>query len=235
MTKLDACTPVGKWVAAEPQSASVFERLGIDYCCGGKEPLDQACARRNLAVREVLDELRFAESSDDEIDLAELSIGELVDHIVKTHHTFTRRELPRLAALARRVARVHGASHPELLELIDTFVDFQGGLEFHMLKEEKVLFPALAYLDAGRPMHGECLRNPIDIMEREHNEAGAALARMRSLTSGFSAPPDACESYRALLAGLAALEADLHRHVHKENEVLFPKALGLFTESASAT
>jgi regulator of cell morphogenesis and NO signaling len=230
MTILTPETPVGQWVVERPSRARLFERLGIDYCCGGAKPLDRACREKGLDVAAVLRELQAAEAADvgpDEFDAAGATMTALVDHIVATHHDYLHREMPRLAILSDQVAAAHAARHPELTELRAVFDSLREELMFHMLKEEKVLFPVIKRLEAAAEMPElPCgsVANPIRVMEHEHDDAGAALARLRALTDGYTPPADACPTYRALLAGLAGLEADLHRHIHEENNILFPCA-----------
>jgi regulator of cell morphogenesis and NO signaling len=217
-------------VAERPGWVRVFERLGINYCCGGRIPLAGACAGRGLEVDEILRDLEDTEPSDagpGQINWPHSTMSELVDHIEVTHHVYLRRELPRLADLVDRVAESHRECHPELLELRDIFTNLRHDLETHMHAEESALFPALRRLDlvmATKDYHRGAVQDPIELMESEHEEAGAALVRMRALTDGFTPPTDACPTYRALLAGLAEMEADLRRHVHKENHILFPRA-----------
>jgi regulator of cell morphogenesis and NO signaling len=226
-------TPIGYLVAERPGLARVFDRLGIDYCCGGRATLIQACAEKGIDIREIVRELDSDDAQSLERDGSDGStiatLGELVDHVVETHHAYLRRELPRLAVLSDKVSAAHATAHPELLELHDVFADLKGDLELHMLKEEKVLFPLIKKLEAAT-MSGltdASVSNPIHMMEHEHASAGHALQRMRALTGGYAAPPDACASYHALLQGMADLEADLHQHVHKENNVLFARASAL--------
>jgi regulator of cell morphogenesis and NO signaling len=152
---------------------------------------------------------------------------EMIDHIVATHHAYLRRELPRLTALAGLVFGAHGSRHPELKELCGIFDSLREELLLHMLKEEKVLFPIIARLEGASEIpqfHCGSVMNPIRAMEHEHDDAGAALARLREIAGGYIPPADACPSYRALLEGLAELERDLHLHIHEENNVLFPRA-----------
>jgi regulator of cell morphogenesis and NO signaling len=231
MTTLDRLSPLGQWVADRPGRARVFERLGIDYCCGGRTPLADACATRGLDVGEILRQLRDVGAAADETDATDwrdCPLGELVDHIEETHHGYLRRELPRLSGLMARTTEAHKHRHPELLDLRDVFADLRSELDAHMLAEERVLFAAVRRLDST-PSRGEPPRERVHdliaLLEFEHDEAGAALARLRALTAGYSPPADACPTYRALLSGLAELEADLHRHVHEENNILFPRAL----------
>ena len=228
-------TPVGSIVAERLGRARVFDRLGIDYCCHGATPLAEACALRSLDVGRVVSEiaesdLRDADNEHDRVDYAAMAAGELADHVVETHHVYLRRELPRLADLIDKVDAAHGARHPELGDLRATFSGLREELELHLFKEERVLFPLIKQLEAARapfPIHCGTVGNPIRVMTHEHDDAGSALERMRALTDGFQAPPDGCTTFRALYEGLAALEADLHRHIHKENNILFPKAVAL--------
>ncbi len=228
-------TPVGAVVAERLGRAGVFERLGIDYCCHGETPLGEACAGRSLDLDWVLAEIRQSDRDDSadgsvEIDFAAMSATALADHIEQTHHTYLKRELPRLAELLDKLLAHHGDRHPELIDVRTTFRRLHEELASHMFKEERVLFPLVRQLEsATRPfaMHCGSVANPIRVMEHEHDDAGVALARIRKLTDNFQVPSDGCTSYRALYEGLAALEADLHRHIHKENNILFPKAAAL--------
>jgi regulator of cell morphogenesis and NO signaling len=223
--------PVGQLVAERPGRARLFERIGIDYCCGGRAPLGQACAEKGLEVEQVLRELAASDllnAEEDEFDAAGATMSALADHIVAVHHGYLRRELPRLAGLLEKLAGAHGEKHPELHQVREVFASLKEELEMHMLKEEKVLFPIVKQLETASRLpdfHCGSVSNPIHVMEHEHQDAGIALARLWELTGGYAAPADACSTYRAALAGLADLEIDLHRHIHKENAILFPRAL----------
>jgi regulator of cell morphogenesis and NO signaling len=227
--------PVGVIVAERLGRARVFDRLGIDYCCHGEASLREACGRRSLDLARVAAELaeddaRAGDDGPDAVACAGMTAGALADHIVATHHTFLRRELPRLSDLIDKVVAGHGARNPELGDLRATFAGLRQELELHLIKEERVLFPLVKQLEAARgpfPIHCGTVRNPIRVMEHEHEAAGAALERLRALTGGFRAPAGGCASLRALYQGLADLEADLHRHIHKENNILFPRAAAL--------
>jgi regulator of cell morphogenesis and NO signaling len=233
MTSLAPDTPLGRLVAEHTSLARVFDRIGLDYCCGGRTTLAQACAEKGLDVGEVLRELEsdgIRGMEADRSDGAAVTMGKLVDQIVASHHVYLRSELPRLAGLLAKVAEAHANRHPELRELHHVFAGLSEELESHMLKEEKVLFPMIKQLEAATAMprlHCGSVNNPILVMEHEHAYAGSALQRMRALTGGFQPPGDACPTYRALMQGLVDLETDLHRHIHKENNILFPRASAL--------
>jgi regulator of cell morphogenesis and NO signaling len=230
MTTIKLDTTVGQLVAERPARSRVFEKLGIDYCCGGKMPLAQACADQGLDPGTVVQVLAAAEVTDNTTapaDAAAMSLTELADHIQATHHAYLRQELPRLSAMSRKVASVHGEHYAWTIQVAQIVDDFVAELNAHMMKEEQILFPLIRQLDsAAGPTQFHCgsVANPIRVMEMEHDSAGNALARMRALSGGYTPPADACNTFRALLAGLAELEADLHQHIHKENNILFPRA-----------
>jgi regulator of cell morphogenesis and NO signaling len=228
-------TPAGAVVAERLGRARVLDRLGIDYCCHGATPLAEACAERSLDVDLVIAEIAESDARDAKEDLGQvdyfaMSAGELADHIVATHHAFLRDELPRLSNLMEKVAAAHGVRHPELATLGDTIVDLRQELESHMIKEERILFPLIKQLEVARapfPIHCGTVENPIRVMEHEHETVGTALQRIRELTGNHQVPADGCASFKALYVGLAALETDLHHHIHKENNILFPRAATL--------
>jgi len=216
---------VGELVAERPGRSRVFQAFQIDFCCQGGKTLREACAKREVSLESVLDQLEAELTSGGEPDFnpAELPPAELADYIVEKHHGFLRQELPRLQTMAARVATVHGGHTPSLVEVHQVFENLFAELDSHMMKEEQILFPAVKAMSRGdvAPMP---LDGPIACMIHEHEDAGAALARLNELTSGYNPPADACNTYRALFAGLADLEEDLHRHIHLENAVLFPEA-----------
>ncbi|HVT71716.1 MAG TPA: iron-sulfur cluster repair di-iron protein [Lacunisphaera sp.] len=224
-----ALTPestIGALVAAQPALARVFERLGIDYCCGGKQTLAAACARLKLDVPTTLALLASAGAAlgagRAEVDAGAMGLGQLADHIVATHHAWLKAELPRLVEMSHRVATKHGWRDARLPEVAAAVSDLANEMSLHMQKEELVLFPLVRRIEAGA--RGD-ISAPIAQMESEHESAGRLTARLRLLTDGFTPNAEACNTHRALLAGLADFEADLHQHVHKENNILFPRAL----------
>ncbi len=218
---------VGELVAARPLLARIFAKLGIDYCCGGKQTLAAVCARRCLDLTTTLALLESAgaalEAGPAEVDAAAMGQTELADHIEAVHHAYLKSELPRLVDMADRVALEHGWRDGRLTEVRTAVRDLAEEMLSHMQKEEFILFPLVRKIAAGGS--GD-LAGPIAQMEAEHESAGSLTARLRLLTDGFAPGTDACNTHRALLAGLAEFESDLHRHVHKENNVLFPRALG---------
>ena len=226
---IDPTTTLGEIVNDHPDLARELERRSLDYCCGGHRTLADACAAAGLDPTRTATELS-AVGAEPPAPWSGLGAGDLVDHLEATHHAYLHDELPRLAALAEKVAGVHGARHPELDGIELTYAELQAELEPHLVKEERVLFPMIRELarSATAPtFHCGTLRNPISVMLREHDRAGELLARLHDLIDGYTPPEDACASYRALYAGLAQLEADTHLHVHKENNLLFPLVLDL--------
>lgn len=220
---------VGELVTERPARSRVFESLGIDYCCGGKRSLREACTKKGVSLDDVAARLEEADDAvGDTVDAGSMALDELADHIVATHHAYLREELPRLGQMTEKVAKVHGDSDERLGRVHEVFAAMRAELESHMMKEEQVLFPAVKKL-AGATSRPQfpfgSLAVPINAMEYEHDEAGHALVQLRTLTDGFTPPDWACNTYRAMLDGLHELEQDLHQHIHKENNMLFPKAL----------
>lgn len=222
-------TTLATIVNEHPDLARELERRSLDYCCGGRRTLAEACGQLGLDPAATAEELSRA-TSRPVAEWAGLGPVALVDHIETTHHAYLHDELPRLAALVDKVARVHGARHPELHAIEQTYRALRADLEPHLAKEEHVLFPMIRELTAAsvRPsFHCGSIGAPISVMLVEHDRAGELLAELRRLCSGFTPPADACASYTALYDGLRELEADTHLHVHKENNLLFPAVLEL--------
>lgn len=216
---------VGELVAERPGRSRIFQRAGIDFCCQGKKTVAEACQAKGIAPHTVEEQL-LAELEEHPSQLeypAELPLDELIKYIVDTHHRYVRQELPRLHAMAERVAQVHGGHTPSLVELLGVFCGMAHELIHHLMKEEQVLFPAIeAMSDTGAPPMP--LDLPIEHMVEEHDEANAALTRLREITNGYMPPEDACNTYRALFAGLREFDEDMQKHIHLENNVLFPAA-----------
>ncbi len=236
-SNLSGETPVRDIIVQHPEVRAVLEKLGIDYCCGGKMPLAQAAQRAGLPTDQVLTNLNEAlhapKGGVAVRDWTAASATELADHIERTHHVFLKQQLPRLAALLDKTIQAHGQRHGQMLtQLKHTFVSLKTDIEMHLAKEEQILFPLIRQMDAyqqGRgpvpAVHCGTVANPIGQMEFEHDQAGQFLAQIRTITSGFQPPEDACETFRALYDGLQDIETDLHEHIHLENNILFPEAI----------
>ena len=225
-------------LALESSSATrVFEKLGIDYCCGGNKPLDEACRAANLSLEQVqkaLDEAQQQSKTNGDRDWQREPLSYLIVHIKSTHHRYVREEIARLGPLFEKVCGVHGKNHPELLHIQAVFRGVAQELTQHMMKEEMVLFPYIVRLEEA-VVQGEpalpppfgTVANPVRMMEHEHDSAGQALTAIRSASNGYTAPEGACASYQALYRALAEFEADLHQHIHLENNILFPRAIAM--------
>ena len=219
-----------------PLTTRVFEEFKIDFCCGGRIDFAEACVNAGVDPAIVQEKLESVMSSAAPVAAVtdNRTATELVDHIVNTHHLFTRSELARLVPLMEKVASKHAELHPELIEIREKFLALNGELLPHMAKEEMVLFPYIKQIDhaaaTGRPAaapHFGTVRNPVRMMMFEHDAAGDILRRIRELSSDYRTPEGACPSYGALYAGLEDLEKDLHQHIHLENNVLFEQAIEL--------
>ena len=228
---------VGEMLLQQPQATRVLEKLKIDYCCGGAKPLGEACAAAGIDVQtleRLIETERSKEESKTTVDFQSLPLSELVEHILKTHHVYTKEEIIRLNALIEKVINAHGERHSELFRLGGLFQSLSADLTPHMFKEEQILFPYIIELEKaanlGRPAASSCfgtVNNPIRMMMMEHDTAGDILREMRQLTSDYTVPADGCISYQTLYQAMAAFELDLHQHIHLENNLLFPKAIEL--------
>ena len=227
---------VGELALGNLGATRVFEKLGIDYCCGGGQTLEQACQAAHASVNQVADSLaeasRLASAAPPARNWQAEPLSELLAHIQGTHHVYTREEIARLGPLFDKVCSVHGGNHPELPHLREVFSGLAEELTTHLMKEEMVLFPYILRMEEAvvakepvlPPPFGS-VRNPVAMMMNEHDGAGSALRNMRQISNGYAAPPDACISFQTLYRALAAFEADLHQHIHLENNVLFPRAI----------
>ncbi|TRZ73736.1 MAG: iron-sulfur cluster repair di-iron protein [Actinobacteria bacterium] len=225
MTKIDSMMTLGAMVNAHPELAREFERRGLDYCCGGKQTLTDACTSKGIDLTLTVAELTAAVTEEYSTEWSSMEAVELVDHLESTHHRYLWDELPRLSALVAKIVSVHGERHLELGAIATCYEKVRADLEPHLLREERVLFPMIRELAVAQSMpsfHCGSIQNPISMMLREHDMVGGLLAQLRQLTNGFQVPEDACPSYKACFAGLAELEEDTHLHIHKENNLLFP-------------
>ncbi len=235
--ELNAARTVRELAIEIPNATRTFEKLGIDYCCGGSRTLSDACRHARVPLEQVITELEQGSNFKPGVepagqDLASGSLSQLIEHIVGTHHNYVKQEIPRIQQLLKKVVAVHGAAHPELPAIQQVFQGLSAELSSHMMKEEHILFPYIVALENAvssgcpkpRPAFGT-VGNPVHMMELEHDSAGAALKEIRSLSSTYEPPENACFSYRTLYAALKEFETDLHRHIHLENNILFPRAI----------
>jgi regulator of cell morphogenesis and NO signaling len=227
---------IGELVAKDYRKAEIFKKYGLDFCCGGKKSVARACSEKGIDAAQVEKELNALTESpvSRSQDFAAWDLSFLADYIENTHHTYVRESLPALTEYTTKIARVHGQRHPELVAVAQHFAAVAAELTSHMPKEERILFPYIRQLNqaakAGttmeRPGFGT-IQNPINMMEMEHEAAGNSMEAIRELTGGYTVPADGCTTYRLAFAKLQEFEADLHEHIHLENNILFPKALEL--------
>ena len=225
---------LGQIAAKDLRKAQVFKKYGLDFCCGGKKTVKEACAEKGLDVTKVEQELQHADRmpSSRPLPYGDWSLDFLADYIVNTHHSYIRKNLPDIRTYAHKVMKVHGVRHPELLPIYQLVEEINAELTAHMIKEERVLFPYIKELVAAKdniqPLHESqfgTVRNPINMMEMEHEMVAKNLEKIRELSNNYLLPEDACASYSLLYRTLEEFEEDLHLHVHLENNILFPKAL----------
>jgi regulator of cell morphogenesis and NO signaling len=227
---------LGQIAAKDLRKAQVFKKYGLDFCCGGKKTVKEACAEKGLDVTKVEKELQQADTlpSARPVPYGDWSLDFLSDYIVNTHHTYVRKTLPDIRAYAEKVMKVHGKQHPELVRIHQLVEEIYAELSAHLVKEEKVLFPYVKELVIAKDRsqllqtaHLGSVQNPINMMEMEHEVVGENLEEIRRLSNNYALPEDACASYSLLYRMLDEFEEDLHLHIHLENNILFPKALDL--------
>jgi regulator of cell morphogenesis and NO signaling len=225
---------IGEMVAEDYRTAGVFKRFGIDFCCGGKRPLTEACLEKGVEVRAMEEALAILQQQpvQSQNNYRDWPAGFLADYIVNRHHGYIRKAIPQITDFAEKVARVHGKRNPETVDIFVHWKALAAELVSHMAKEENVLFPYIKTLSetdscsCSLPSFGR-VENPIRMMEMEHEEAGELMHTIRLLSNDYTPPANACTTYRVLYSFLAEFEADLHEHVHLENNILFPKAIEL--------
>lgn len=220
------------------KSAVVFEEFGLDFCCKGNRSLESACTEKNINVEEVINHLKeLSRNGNEHIQANDWSLDFLVDYIMNNHHQYVRRMIPIISLHADKVASVHGKNHPETIKIADLFLAVREELEMHMMKEERILFPQIKQMMLTQNENGQffpppfgTIQNPIRMMEYEHTNAGDALYQIRELSNNYIHPDDACNTFKALYSELKEFEEDLHKHIHLENNILFPKSIALEAE-----
>ncbi len=229
---------LGQIAAKDLRKVQVFKKYGLDFCCGGKKTVKEACAEKGLDVAQIEYELQQADKiqASRPLPYDDWSLDFLIDYILNTHHTYVMKNLPEIKAYAQKVRQVHSAEHPELVRINELTDELYAELTSHMAKEERILFPYIKELVANKnsqpsqASHFGSVQNPINMMEMEHESAGQNLAEIRELSNNYKLPVDACASYSLLYRMLDEFEEDLHLHIHLENNILFPKALALEKE-----
>jgi regulator of cell morphogenesis and NO signaling len=229
---------IGEMVTKDYRKAQIFKKLGIDFCCGGKKTLSEVSRSKGISLEAIkfeLASLNGAENSN-ELGFDKWELDFLSDYVVKTHHQYCRESIPFITELAEKVARVHGANHPEVIQVAEVFGQIAHDLALHMSKEERILFPFIKELVNAKRTGRELINpfgdvtDPIRVMEMEHEQVGENLDEIRRITSDYELPAGACNSYTILYRKLEEFENDLHKHVHLENNILFPKAIKLEKE-----
>lgn len=218
---------VGEIVAEDYRASQVFRSLGLDFCCGGGKTLEEACRSKKIDLDKVKTEISLLKRTvSDEQNYNDWELDFLVDYIIQNHHSFVRRMLPEVDFYAEKVANRHGQSHPELFEILKVVRQLGPELLEHLKKEEHETFPSIKAL-VKNPGKDKSEKPMIDVLEEEHEKAGELMAIIEELSNGFTPPAGACASYHLLFKNLEAFKSDLHKHVHLENNILFPKALAL--------
>ena len=226
------------------QAAAIFEKYHLDFCCKGKRSLQQACAEQQLPVGEIAAELEtvlLQDSKSSKWEFDKLSLTQLAEYIVSTHHDYVKKETSQIFGYLQKVASKHGDRHPELFKVFELFAAIKEEMEGHMKKEELILFPRIKELEKlAQQQQGQFslnisyLLSPITIMQQEHDHAGNMMEEIRLLTNNYTPPSDACTTYRLSFTALQAFEKDLHQHVHLENNILFPEAIKAFRKLQTA-
>jgi regulator of cell morphogenesis and NO signaling len=235
-TMLDPGKTVRELALEIPNATRIFEKMKIDYCCGGSESLAEACATAGVEVADL--ERLFEQAAESGAplngvpDFQRLTLTDLMGHILAKHHVYTKEEMVRLQSLIEKVVAAHGENHPELKNLGDVFQQMCADLTPHMFKEENVLFPYIEALETSILQNNPApvapfgtVNNPIRMMMMEHDTVGELLLELRGLSADYTVPADGCISYQTLYQALEAFEQDLHQHIHLENNILFPKAV----------
>ncbi len=230
---------VGELVGEDYRRADIFKSFGIDFCCGGKKTVKQACAEKDVdmaALTTALNDLAIQPGGPKQ-NPREWSLDFLCDYIVNTHHHYVEQSIPQIQAHTEKVASVHGPNNPDLIRIADLFKEVAGVMVVHMRKEELMLFPFIKKMVAAQKSGARLellpfgsIRNPVRAMESEHEGAGNHMATIRRLSNNFAPPEQACATYRVSCARLLEFEEDLHQHVHLENNILFPAAIALENE-----
>jgi regulator of cell morphogenesis and NO signaling len=227
---------IGEYVAKDFRTAALFSKYGIDFCCNGNRSIEEACQKKSVNPDDLLKEIESVLNTkgDSGIDFNSWPIDLLADYIEKTHHRYVSEKTPTLLQFLDKLSRVHGANHPELLQINELFKGCAGELAQHMKKEELILFPFIKKMvqatisdELIAQPHFGTVENPIAMMMHEHDAEGERFRKIAQLSNDYTPPADACNTYKVTFAMLQEFEQDLHKHIHLENNILFPKATKL--------
>jgi len=229
-------TTIGEYVAKDYRTAAIFSKYGIDFCCKGHRTIEEVCTKKKINEIHLVEELNAVldTKNDSGIDFNSWPLDLLVDYIEKTHHRYVEVKTPVLLQFLDKLCTVHGSNHPELFEINELFKGCAGELAQHMKKEELILFPfikkmigaTISHENIEPPFFGT-VNNPITMMMEEHDAEGKRFRKIAALTNNYTTPEDACNTYRVTYAMLSDFEQDLHKHIHLESNILFPKAIAL--------
>lgn len=219
---------------AHHQVIPVLEKYSLDFCCRGKKTLSEACAEKNIPLQQVIGEIREATNiSKPVMPFTEMTAEQLIAYIVTTHHFYVKNTMPVILGQLEKLVSKHGERYPYLKRVLQLFSEVKNEMDAHMIKEERVLFPRIKEITSMSLSNKEMIYPaayilaPIQVMEAEHDHAGQCLFEIRDITHHYTPPEDACTTHRVCLEALKAFEADLHQHVHLENNILFPKAISM--------
>ncbi|WP_426480133.1 iron-sulfur cluster repair di-iron protein [Chryseobacterium sp. R2ACT005] len=231
---------IGNMVAEDFRTAAIFKRHGIDFCCKGGRTIEEACSNKKLSPEKIYEELEaLPKNEGSTIDFNSWPLDLLADYIEKTHHRYVEEKTPVLQAFLDKLCKVHGDRHPELFEINTLFNESAHDLAAHMKKEELILFPFVRNMMKAKisgtalpqPAFGT-VENPVNMMQHEHTVEGERFRKIAEITDEYLPPADACNTYKVAFAMLQDFENDLHKHIHLENNILFPKAIRLEKEFA---
>ncbi len=239
--KIKGTNTISEIVADDIRTATVFKKHGLDFCCGGNKTLKDACDENNIGIDDLLESLQNAKlSSESSIDFQKMELDKLLDHIVDRHHKYIYDVGPHTLQFIKKVANVHGENHPETKEVAMIFMNLMSELHHHMMKEEQILFPYIRNLikmfngEVDTQNFREFIGNPVRMMLLEHDQAGDMLKKINELTSNFTLPEGACNTFRASYANLKEMEDDIMLHIHLENNVIFPRSIALEKQIAES-
>ena len=227
---------IGEIVAEDYRTAKIFENHGIDFCCGGKTTLSAICMEKGIDVASITEELEAAKSNPVERsqNFASWELSFLIGYIINVHHTYIKENTGQIAAYSHKIAEVHVAHHPEVIEIAAIFDKMATDLTIHLQEEEETFFPAVKRVDMDKKTGAtpaasdlETIKNSLVKLSKEHEEVGDAIHKIRYLAGGYAIPGDVCNTFMVTYQKLKEFEDDLHKHVHLENNILFPKAAQL--------